>query len=361
MLQTESIFKELVVVELAAVLAGPSVGMFFGELGAKVIKVENKATGGDITRRWKVGEEDPGVPVSAYYSSVNFFKEVVFADLKEPGDREKILDIIAKADVVIANFKKGSAEKLGMDYPSLSKINKKLIYACVEGLSEGDPRPAFDVVLQAETGFLSMTGTPDGEYAKMPVALIDLLAAHQLKQGILIALLKRAASGHGYKVKASLIDSGLASLANQGTNWLMAGHLPAKMGTMHPNIAPYGDLFTSKDGVEFVLAVGTEKQWASLCSTFGIRGEIKGWPNDIRVAKREMVINACQWVFGEINSATLFKKMNRAGIPWGKLKNVAEALKSKAASGMLIEEEQEGVKKKGLRSVVFSIEEYSAQ
>jgi len=361
MIPHQDIFKGLVVVELAAVLAGPSVGMFFGELGAKVIKVENKGTGGDITRRWKVGQEDPGVPVSAYYSSVNFFKEVVFADLKKPEDREKILDIIAKADVVITNFKKGSAEKLGMDYQSLSKINKKLIYACVEGLSEGDSRPAFDVVLQAETGFLSMTGTPEGEYAKMPVALIDLLAAHQLKEGILIALLKRATSGHGYKVSASLVESGLSSLANQATNWLMAGHLPEKMGTMHPNIAPYGDLFTSKDGILFVLAVGTEKQWASLCDAFGLTGDITEWPNDIRVSKREMVINACQEVFDDFSSESLFEKMNRAGIPWGRVKNVAEALKSKAASGMLIEEEQEGVRKRGLRSVVFSIEEYSAQ
>lgn len=352
-----SIFEGLKVVELAGVLAGPSVGMFFAELGAQVIKVENKTTGGDMTRRWKTPGENPDAPVSAYYSSVNFFKKVLFANLKDPRDQKLIIDQIKMADIVIVNFKPGSAERIGMDYHSLKKVNPGLIYAAVEGMGKGDERPAFDVVLQAETGFISMCGSGGEAFSKMPVALIDLLAAHQLKQGILLALIQRGNTGVGCKVKVSLLKAGLASLANQATNWLMANHLPGRMGTRHPNIAPYGDAFHTLDNRNFVLAVGTEKQWQDLCGFLGLEGKLKKMTNPERVENREEVVVACAEKFSKLSSKELFFRLTSRKIPFGEILKLDEVLSTETAGGMQIEEEQEGVLKKGLRSVAFEVSE----
>ena len=255
------------VVELASVLAGPAVGMFFAELGAEVIKIENKTTGGDVTRSWKLPSEDPAAPASAYYASVNWGKTVWMCDLQHAEDRDRVLQAIDQADVVISNFRPDAAQKLGMSYPQLSARNPRLLFGQITGFGDDDPLPAFDVVLQAEAGFLYMSGHPGGAPAKMPVALIDLLAAHQLKEGLLLALLERSQTGKGSKVSVSLYHAALASLANQATNWLIAGKIPQRMGTLHPNIAPYGELFACKDGGQIVLAVGNDRQFQQLCKT----------------------------------------------------------------------------------------------
>ena len=347
------IFKDLKVIELASVLAGPSVGMFFAELGARVIKIENKTTGGDVTRRWKNDLEDTELPVSAYYSSVNFYKEVLFADLKNEADRDTVLTEIATADIVICNFKKGSAARLKMDYAHLKTIKSDLIYAQINGMSEGDDRPAFDVVLQAETGFISMTGEKGGGYVKMPVALIDLLAAHQLKQAILVALYNRERTGEGLYTEVSLYDSGLASLANQASNYLMTGFIPKPMGTRHPNICPYGDVLKSMDGIDFVIAIGTEKQWQSVCDYLQLKNKLREMNNNDRVKNRSEVVSACRVSTSRISSENLFDDFNKLKIPYGVIKNLKEVLDGKESESMIIEESQEGVVKRGLKSVAF--------
>ena len=140
------------------------------------------------------------------------------------------------ADIVIANFKTGSAKKLKLDYPAVRALQPQIIYANLIAYSETDDRPGFDVLLQAETGFLNMTGHPGQPPAKMPVALIDLLAAHQMKEAILLALIEKGRSGKGAFVRVSMARSAIASLANQASNYLNAGLVPGKMGTQHPNI-----------------------------------------------------------------------------------------------------------------------------
>ncbi|MCX6296683.1 MAG: CoA transferase, partial [Bacteroidetes bacterium] len=213
-----TIFKDLKVIELANVLAGPAVGMFFAELGAQVIKIENKSTNGDVTRSWKIAKEDQKINSSAYYASVNWNKKSMFLDLKDASDKSKIIELIKEADIVISNYKKGDDIKLGMDFETLKKTNPTLIYAHISGFGEENSRTAFDIVLQAETGFMFMNGTKESGPIKMPVALIDILAAHQLKEGVLVALIKRMQTGNGSKVSVSLYDSAIASLANQATN-----------------------------------------------------------------------------------------------------------------------------------------------
>jgi len=268
-MQFSSFFKDLKIVELANILAGPSVGMFFAELGAEVIKVENKATKGDITRSWRLPSEPTNNDYSAYYCSVNWGKEVLMLDLKAETDLKQLYDLIAEADIVITNFKTSSAHKIGIAPNQLRQINSNLIIAHLSGFLNSD-RPAFDIVLQAETGFLYMNGEGERPPVKMPVALIDVLAAHQLKEAILLALLHRAKTGEGKTVSVSLYEAAISSLANQATNWLMADFIPQRMGTQHPNIAPYGDMFYTKDGKMLVLAVGTERQFEGLCKTLNL-------------------------------------------------------------------------------------------
>ncbi|MDF2452610.1 MAG: CoA transferase [Bacteroidota bacterium] len=216
-------FSDLIVIELAGVLAGPSAGLFFAELGARVIKVENPKTGGDVTRSWKLHAENTNDKESAYYWSINAGKEVVFLDLTEENDRQQFCSLVSTADILISNYKLGDDVKLKVDYPTLRKLNPRLIYASINGFGKTNPRTAYDLILQAESGFMFMNGEKNAAPLKMPVALIDILAGHQLKEGILIALLERYKTQKGSEISVSLYDTAVASLANQATNWLIDG------------------------------------------------------------------------------------------------------------------------------------------
>ncbi len=353
------IFKDLIVVELASVLAGPAVGMFFAELGAKVIKFENATTGGDVTRKWRFSSEDKLRNYSAYYCSVNYNKEVVLSDLSLPQDKKFLYDWISKADVLIANFKSSSAVKLGLDYDTIQSIKPDIIYAQLNGFPDGIDKVAFDVVMQAETGYLSMCGSKDGQMAKMPVALIDILAAHQLKEGILIALLKKANCGKGSYVESSLYETAIASLANQATNWLMNKSIPQKMGTLHPNIAPYGEVFCTKDEREIVLAIGTEKQFVLLCQVL----EVSGLPLDInfsqnvkRVENRILLAGYLKERIARINSKELLSKCEEHKIPIGLVQNLEEVFNEPNARKMvLVDHDKDGKPRERVSTISFTV------
>ncbi len=347
-------FSNLTVVELASVLAGPSVGTFFAELGAKVIKIENQKTGGDVTRNWRIDGENK--PISAYYSAVNWGKETLMYDISQPQDRNLVHKLIQSADIVIANYKPGDAEKLGMDFPTLSAIKPDLIYASLKGFNDQPERVAYDVVLQAETGFMFMNGSPSSGPIKMPVALIDLLAAHQLKEAVLIALLKKATTGKGSYIETSLEESALASLANQATNWLMNGHDPQPLGTIHPNIAPYGEIFTSKDKALFVLAVGAESQFAALCEYLReseLASNLHYKTNQSRVKNRTALAAILAEKFAEINYSDISIELEKRKVPFGKIRSVKEVLSSPTAQSMVLEETINGQETKRLKSVAF--------
>lgn len=360
-LMMNEIFKNIRVVELASVLAGPAVGMFFSELGAKVIKVENATTKGDVTRRWKLPTEAPDSPQSAYYSAVNWQKEVIFADLTNASEQNRIHQLIATADIVISNFNHKSAQKLKMDYETLRAINPKLIFAQLTAFGENDDTPAFDVVLQAEAGYLFMTGEPNREPVKMPVALIDLLAAHQLKEGILVALLQRATTGKGSYVTTSLVESALASLANQATNWLMGHHIPQRMGTMHPNIAPYGDVFYTKDDKPIVLAVGTERQFRNLCEVLNLANlftDKKYESNAVRVQNRGDLKSILAEAIQKYNRKELLQALKSNKVPVGSIRNMQEVFELDIAKQMILKETlADGTITERLKTVVFEVRE----
>ena len=345
--------NDFLVLELASVLAGPSVGMFFAELGARVIKVENARTGGDVTRNWKLPSETDPEAESAYYQSVNYGKEVHFLDLTDSTDRARVLAWVDEADVVISNFRETSARRLGLDAATCRVRNPRMIYAQLYGFGKDDPRPAFDVVLQAEAGFLHLTGHPGAPPAKMPVALIDLLAAHQLKEGILLALWQRERTGRGATVSTSLLAAALASLANQATNWTIAGTVPQRMGTRHPNIAPYGDLFVCADGKSVVLAVGTERHFVRLCELLDLRNLPKDErfaSNAARVRHRDALNELLTPAFQTITSDDFLTRCAELGIPAGRIRDMREVFEQPAAAGMLL---PGGV----VRSVAFNIKQ----
>ncbi|HEY3403852.1 MAG TPA: CaiB/BaiF CoA-transferase family protein [Ohtaekwangia sp.] len=334
------IFKDLKVLELASVLAGPSVGQFFAELGADVIKVENPR-GGDVTRSWKgVGELTDDR--SAYFCSVNWGKKSVALDLSTPDGKAYIQKIIPETDVVIASYKPGDAEKLGVDYASLTRLNAKLIYGTISGYGTDNPRVGYDAVIQAEAGFMYMNGEAKGPSLKMPVALIDVLAGHQLKEGLLLALLNRERTGKGDFVQVSLLQTAVSSLVNQATNYLVAGSIPQKHGSEHPNIAPYGDTFQTLDGQEIILAVGNDKQFQELCALLGIQQVSAAEhfkTNAQRVINRSELNILLQEAFIKFQSEDLLPKIHFAKIPAGIIQNLEQVFQLDEAKQLVLEGE----------------------
>jgi len=346
-------FEGLKVIELASVLAGPATGMFFAELGAKVIKIENPVTGGDVTRKWKLPGENQEEKTSAYYLSSNWGKEILFINIAEDAGREELFKLLADTDILILNFKAGDAEKFRIDYDSLSVFFPQLIYAHISGYGENDPRPAFDLVMQAETGFMSMNGTRESGPLKMPVAMIDLMAAHQLKEGILVALLNRTKTGKGCCVHVSLFDSAIASLANQASNFLVANHTADLEGSLHPNIAPYGETFLCSDNRYIVLAVGNDQQFSGLCSALDLTHILSDYlfvNNQLRVAHRKKLYQLLLPFFTDHTSGEIAVLLEKSGVPFARIKNVGEILTGDAAQQLILNE-------KCVKTAVFSIRE----
>lgn len=356
-MQSKEMFAGLRVLELASVLAGPSVGQFFAELGAEVIKVENPKTGGDVTRSWKSAGETTD-DRSAYFCCCNWGKQSVALDLTQPADLETLKKMVPTMDVVIASYKPGDAEKLGVSYEQLKTINQQLIYGQITGYGSDDARVGYDAVIQAESGFMDLNGAKDGPPTKMPVALIDVLAAHQLKEGLLLALLHRERTKQGGLVEVSLVQAALSSLANQATNWLVANKLPTRQGSAHPNIAPYGDVFETKDHKQILLAVGSDRQFEDLMEVLGLSPDgsvrMKPWDldkfstNQQRVKNRDELNRLLAGKIQEMNSSDLMAALLAKKIPGGLVQNVKEALAMPVAKEIMLE----GDGLKGVRNFV---------
>ncbi|MEQ8860327.1 MAG: CaiB/BaiF CoA-transferase family protein [Pseudomonadales bacterium] len=308
------------VLELASILAGPVTAQFLAELGAEVIKVENPATGGDPTRSWRLAGEDRAGTVSAYFSCANWGKRSIAVDVTKNPGRELIHRLAGVSDVVIASYKPGDDARLGLDPATLLARNPRLIYAQISAYGSADPRPGFDAIIQAESGFTYLNGEPGGPPVKMPVALVDLLAAHQLKEAILLAMLQRERSGRGRHVHVALLDAAVASLANQASNFLVAGVIPERMGSEHPNIVPYGAIYRLGDGRELVLAVGTERQWRALTEALGQRElaeDLRFADNQARVVHRVALHARLTEAFATRNSDEVRARLQAAGVPFG--------------------------------------------
>jgi crotonobetainyl-CoA:carnitine CoA-transferase CaiB-like acyl-CoA transferase len=347
--------KDLIVLELASVLAGPGVGQFFAELGAEVIKVENLKTSGDVTRSWKSADEATD-DRSAYFCSVNWGKQSIALDLNTPEGLNIVHRLAQRAHIVIASYKPGDAEKLGVDYPTLSRDHPELIYGQVTGYGSGSQRVGYDAIIQAESGFMFMNGEPGGRSLKIPVALMDVLAGHQLKEGLLLALLEKTQSGKGKFIEVSLIQAAVASLVNQASNYLIAGKVPSKQGSAHPNIAPYGDVFATSDDKEILLAIGTDRQFAHLIKILKINdisNENRFESNVLRVRNRVLLNRILGETIRKFEARDLLERLQREKIPAGLIRNLQEVMETPEIQDIMVSNDNF----RGIRSYVGSSQE----
>lgn len=318
--------KNIRILDLSRVLAGPYCTMVLGDLGAEVIKVEAPG-GSDDTRKW-------GPPfqncVSAYYLCANRNKKSITADLKSEVGIETIKELIKECDVVINNFKTGTMEKFGIDYDTLAKINPEIVYCSITGFGETGPYkdiPGYDFIIQAMSGLMSITGDEQSGPQKLGVAIVDVLTGLYATIGIQAALLERTISGKGQKIDVSLYDTAVSSLVNIGSNYLMSGEIPKALGNEHANIVPY-QTFKTLDG-EMVIAVGNDHQFRALCKVlekpeFGTDGRFLTNPD--RVKHREIIVPLLQEVFLTNTSAYWQEKCQENNIPCGAIQNLEEVV-----------------------------------
>ena len=254
------------VVDFSRVLAGPYCTMMLGDLGADVIKVEQPGIG-DGTRQWGppwVGEE------SAYFLSTNRNKKSVTLNLKHSEGQRLARELIASADVLVENFRPGTAAKLGLDYETVSSKSPSLVYCSITGYGQNGPyreRSGYDFMIQAQGGILSITGPEDGPPSKVGVAIVDITAGLYASNAILAALFHRKESGEGQHIDIALLDAQVGWLANVAHNYFATGTAPGRYGNAHANIVPY-ETFPTSDG-HLAVAVGTDAQFERLCSALG--------------------------------------------------------------------------------------------
>lgn len=281
----------LKVLELARVLAGPWAGQILADLGADVIKVESPD--GDGTRKWGppwVKRED-GTREAAYYHATNRGKRSIVADFKSEDDLERVRDLAAGADVVLENFKTGALAKFGLDYASLANANPGLVYCSITGFGQSGPRAreaGYDFVIQAMSGFMSLTGEPQGQPMKMGVSISDLTCGLYSVIGIQAALAMRERTGRGQHVDMALLDCSVGLLASQATHFLTTGENPPRMGNEHAQVSAYG-VFPVADG-EVVLAPANDGLFQRLLSLLGredLLGAEKFATNESRLANRD--------------------------------------------------------------------------
>lgn len=348
------VFQNLSVLDLSTVLAGPSVATFFAELGARVIKIENSKSGGDVTRNWKNPKELKEAAFSSYYATANYGKEVRLMDLSDEQQRRELEGWLYTCDIVITNFKSGDEDKFNLTSAQIHAINPSCIHGKIKGFTTDTDRIAYDVVLQAETGFMHMNG--DDSPTKIPVAIIDILAAHQLKQGILCALLEKQFTGKGSTVICSLEDAGISGLVNQASNYLMNGIDAERMGSLHPNIAPYGEVIHCADESAIVLAVGTDKQFEIFCRCIGLpylQDDVRFQSNTSRIANRIELHRIIEERMYTHHANTWMKQFIAEGVPAGEIKRVSDVLRTSAGKAMILDRELAGEKMLSVKQIAF--------
>ena len=301
--------------------------MILADLGADVIKVERPGSG-DETRGWGPPFDQNGQ--SAYFLSVNRNKKSIAADLTEEADRDVVLNLIAGADVVLENFLPGALRKLGIDAREQLEKNPRLIWCTITGFGAGSPRPGYDFVIQAESGWMSITGERDGQPMKVGVALADVLAGKDAAIAILAAIAERDAGTlelSRRQLVISLESSAIASLVNVAQNVLVSGEDAIRWGNSHPNLVPY-QLFEAADR-PFVIAVGSDRQWqqcAKVLDLPNLATDATLVTNAGRVANRDRLVGEISRRVREKSAQYWIDRLDAVGVPCGLVRSVAEAL-----------------------------------
>jgi crotonobetainyl-CoA:carnitine CoA-transferase CaiB-like acyl-CoA transferase len=316
----------LVVLDFSRVLSGPYCTMQLADLGARVIKIEQPGRGDD-TRAW-------GPPFiegeSTYFISINRNKESIALDLKNPFSREVVDALLARADVVVENFRPGTMERLGYGYEAVAAAHPRIVYCSISGFGQTGPRRAeagYDAVMQAEGGLMSVTGDRDGPPFRLGVAIADIATGLFAAQGILAALLARARTGRGQLVDVAMLDSVAALLTYQAGIVFATGTSPGRMGNQHPSIAPY-DTFATSDG-DFVLAVGNDEQFRRLAAVLNepaLAADDRFRTNRGRVEHYRDLQAQLRTIFARWTRDAIVRALTGAGVPCGGVRSVTESL-----------------------------------
>ncbi len=336
----------LMILDLSRILAGPTCTQLLGDLGATVIKVENPGKGDD-TRAWGppyvCDHEGKQTDLSAYFMSANRNKLSIAVDLASPSGQETVRALAARADVVIENFKPGGLKKFGLDHQSLCAAHPSLVYCSISGYGQTGPnaeKPGYDLVAQAFGGIMSLTGASDGEPMKVGVGIADVMCGMYATVGILAALRHRDRTGQGQHIDLALVDSQIAWLINEGTNYLASGKIPERRGNQHPNIVPY-QVFEAADG-HVIVAAGNDAQFRRTCAFLGVEG-LANTPdyatNPARVANRANLIATLAPLFRARTVQAIIEGLESAGVTVGPVNTLDQTLASDqvAAREMVIE------------------------
>jgi crotonobetainyl-CoA:carnitine CoA-transferase CaiB-like acyl-CoA transferase len=314
------------IVDFTRVLSGPYCTMLLADMGARVIKIEQRGRGDD-TRAW-------GPPFvngeSAYFLSINRNKESLTLDLKHPAARAVLDCLLPRADVLVENFRPGTMERLGLGYDALAPRFPRLVYCSISGFGQTGPRrgePGYDAVMQGEGGLMSITGAAEGPPFRLGVAISDIVSGMFAAQGVAMALLARVRSGRGQRVDVGMLDSTAALLTYQAGIYFATGATPGRMGNRHPTIVPY-ETFAGSDG-EFVVAVGNDEQWRRFCRILGLNGlaaDERFATNSARVgnydALRPLLVDRMR----SRKRAEWVKELKAAGVPCGSVREVGAVL-----------------------------------
>jgi crotonobetainyl-CoA:carnitine CoA-transferase CaiB-like acyl-CoA transferase len=269
----------LLVADFSRVLAGPYATMLLADLGAEVVKVEGPA--GDDTRSWQPPVRDG---ISTYYLGVNRGKRSVALDLKDAGDLAAARELARRADVLVENFRPGGLARFGLDHASVSATNPGIVYASISGFGSqpgGAALPGYDLIVQAISGLMSLTGSPDGEPFRAGISVFDVLAGLHATIGVLAALTRRQETGRGQHIEVNLLSSALSGLVNQSSAFVAGGTVPFRMGNSHPSLFPYEPLPCADR--ELIVTAGNDGQFRKLCQVLGLP-EV---PDDPRFARNQ--------------------------------------------------------------------------
>lgn len=328
--------SHLRVLDLSRVLAGPWAGQILADLGADVVKVERPGCGDD-TRSWGppfLQARDGSEAGAAYFLAANRGKRSITLDLSITQGQDIVRRIAARSDVVLENYKVGTLDRFGLGWKDLSALNARLVYCSVTGFGQSGPRaaePAYDFLIQAMSGLMSITGLPDGEPGggpqKVGIPIIDLITGVYAAAAVLAALAERDVSGRGAYIDMAMLDVGVSLLSNQAMNYCLSGKTPQRTGNAHPNIQPQ-KVYACRDG-EIVLVVGNDGQFASLCETLGmphLASDERFRTNGARVRNQMVLQPMLERMFREKDRAEWLAKLANAAVPAGPINTIPEAL-----------------------------------
>ncbi|AHE57017.1 CaiB/BaiF CoA transferase family protein [Sphingomonas sanxanigenens] len=349
-METEKPLAGVKVLELARILAGPWAGQLLADLGAEVVKIERPGAGDD-TRHWGppfVTGSDGADLGAAYFHACNRGKRSVAIDMATPEGQAAIRRLAAESDVLIENFKVGGLARYGLDQPSLTALNPRLVYCSITGFGQTGPyapRAGYDFIIQGMGGAMSLTGEPDGAPQKAGIAYADIFTGVYATVAILAALRRRERTGTGGHIDMALLDTQVGVLANQALNWMASGTVPHRMGNGHANLVPYQS-FATRDG-DVIIAVGNDRQFERLCAILGCEGlarDERFATNPGRVVNRAALLPILSGLIAGRGMAELSEALEAAGIPAGPINRIDQVFADPqvVARGMMLDADADG-------------------